>query len=524
MAGAGEAGGRRRPFALGRDEHRAGADRGRAKRPRYGGLSRGRGYHRPRPGKPGTQGTAGTAGTSRKTAAFQSCCLCCPCSLLRPWFPLFLVPSPTDFSTTVSHEALPLAPRPLGVPAAHRGRRRGARRGLPLPGARSAEPDAGVAAGDPRSSPGRPRRATGRRRGSPPSGSARMVLPAAFRLSGAAPAAVLAAGVLLRLRAGAPHRPAARLLPAARAPELPPPRRSRAPAARPWRPSPRAGSGRWLAGVWHPVAGAAGRRRPVYFLLWIGLEVGGPQDPPARGARCSFGQLLIPLSRRRGGLDRRRGPPPRGRPAPAGPSPPSSPPASRARRRDHPSRPAPREGPEPRPRPRDPAAGQPADDHPARRDGLDRGPHPHRVRAGRVPPSSGSSSRRWPRAASSRAGGGGPAPRPWKRASPSPTATRRPCPGFHRRTPWQILERLLRSRPDGTVLGRIRLWCDPRRIDSRQIELLDRLLPQMTASIQRCLLDREAREDPLTGVAMRRVLEKRLHEAHAALLRDRAAR
>jgi len=74
-------------------------------------------------------------------------------------------------------------------------------------------------------------------------------------------------------------------------------------------------------------------------------------------------------------------------------------------------------------------------------------------------------------------------------------------PGFHRRTNWQILERLLRSRPDGTVLGRIRLWCDPRRLDPREVELLDRLLPQTTASVQRCLLDREAREDPLTGVA-----------------------
>jgi diguanylate cyclase (GGDEF)-like protein len=88
-------------------------------------------------------------------------------------------------------------------------------------------------------------------------------------------------------------------------------------------------------------------------------------------------------------------------------------------------------------------------------------------------------------------------------------------PGVHRRTPWQILERQLRSRPDGTVLGRLRLWCDPRLIDPREVELLDRLLPQMTASVQRCLLDREAREDPLTGVAMRRVLEKSLHAAHA---------
>ena len=87
-------------------------------------------------------------------------------------------------------------------------------------------------------------------------------------------------------------------------------------------------------------------------------------------------------------------------------------------------------------------------------------------------------------------------------------------PGVHRRTPWQILERQLRARPDGTVLGRIRLWCDPRRVEPRQVELLDRLLPQMTGSIQRLLLDREAREDPLTGVAMRRVLEKRLHDGH----------
>jgi len=88
-------------------------------------------------------------------------------------------------------------------------------------------------------------------------------------------------------------------------------------------------------------------------------------------------------------------------------------------------------------------------------------------------------------------------------------------PGFHRRTQWQILERQLRSRPEGEVLGRIRLWCDPRRLDPQHVELLDRLLPQMTLSVQRCLLDRQANEDPLTGVAMRRVLEKRLHEGHA---------
>jgi diguanylate cyclase (GGDEF)-like protein len=86
-------------------------------------------------------------------------------------------------------------------------------------------------------------------------------------------------------------------------------------------------------------------------------------------------------------------------------------------------------------------------------------------------------------------------------------------PGFHRRSNWQILDRPLRD--EGRVLARLRLWCDPRLIEQPGILLLDRLLPQMTASVRRCLLDREAREDPLTGVAMRRVLEQRLHAAHA---------
>jgi diguanylate cyclase (GGDEF)-like protein len=97
---------------------------------------------------------------------------------------------------------------------------------------------------------------------------------------------------------------------------------------------------------------------------------------------------------------------------------------------------------------------------------------------------------------------------------PEPERFAPALPGFHRRTPWQILERQLRSRPEGTVLGRVRLWCDPRRVEPREVELLDRLLPQMGLSVQRCFLDREAREDPLTGLAMRRILERRLHEAH----------
>jgi diguanylate cyclase (GGDEF)-like protein len=86
-------------------------------------------------------------------------------------------------------------------------------------------------------------------------------------------------------------------------------------------------------------------------------------------------------------------------------------------------------------------------------------------------------------------------------------------PGFHRRLPWQVIERQLRV--DNKVMARFRLWCDPRRLDSERLELLERLLPQMGATVQRCLLDRESREDALTGLATRRVLERELHEAHA---------
>ncbi len=94
-------------------------------------------------------------------------------------------------------------------------------------------------------------------------------------------------------------------------------------------------------------------------------------------------------------------------------------------------------------------------------------------------------------------------------------------PGLHRRTAWQVVERSLRS--DGRLLARLRLWCDPRRVDAETLVLLDRLLPQMTASVEHCLLGREAREDPLTGLALRRVLERRLNEAHARCCEDGGA-
>ena len=86
-------------------------------------------------------------------------------------------------------------------------------------------------------------------------------------------------------------------------------------------------------------------------------------------------------------------------------------------------------------------------------------------------------------------------------------------PGVHRRTPWNILERHLRS--EGKVLARLRLWCDPRLLDPQGVELLDKLIPQATVSLQRCLASRESREDALTGAVLRRVLEKRMHEVHS---------
>jgi len=89
-----------------------------------------------------------------------------------------------------------------------------------------------------------------------------------------------------------------------------------------------------------------------------------------------------------------------------------------------------------------------------------------------------------------------------------------PLPGVHRRAAWRVLERSLGAQ--GGVSARLTLWCDPRRLAPEDLELLEALLPQMAASLHQALLDREAREDPLTGVAVRRVLDRRLHAAWAA--------
>ena len=95
----------------------------------------------------------------------------------------------------------------------------------------------------------------------------------------------------------------------------------------------------------------------------------------------------------------------------------------------------------------------------------------------------------------------------------APGAAPPPLPGFHRRGAWELIERELRA--EGEPLARLRLWCDARRLEPAGQQLLDELLPQMGASVHRALLDREAKHDPLTGVAVRRVLESRLQAAFA---------
>lgn len=95
--------------------------------------------------------------------------------------------------------------------------------------------------------------------------------------------------------------------------------------------------------------------------------------------------------------------------------------------------------------------------------------------------------------------------------APDPGASPPPLPGIHRRRGWRVIERRLEI--DGRRLAWIRLWCDPRRIEPEEVEILDRLVPQLGAWVHRALLDREAREDPLTGVPVRRLLERALTDA-----------
>ena len=100
---------------------------------------------------------------------------------------------------------------------------------------------------------------------------------------------------------------------------------------------------------------------------------------------------------------------------------------------------------------------------------------------------------------------------------PRPPQRPQMLPGIHRRATWRVIERqLILQTPEGEdeTLATIRMWCDPRRVETGAEELLDTLLPQMAASVHRARLDREARLDPLTGVPVRRVLEAGLQRAY----------
>ncbi|MCB1008428.1 MAG: GGDEF domain-containing protein, partial [Acidobacteria bacterium] len=97
---------------------------------------------------------------------------------------------------------------------------------------------------------------------------------------------------------------------------------------------------------------------------------------------------------------------------------------------------------------------------------------------------------------------------------PAPPRQPPALPGIHRRGSWQVLERDLEV--EGERLGKLRLWCDPRRLEPRAEELLAALSPQMSASVRGAFLDQVARTDRLTGAASRRVLEARLVDAFNA--------
>jgi diguanylate cyclase (GGDEF)-like protein len=94
---------------------------------------------------------------------------------------------------------------------------------------------------------------------------------------------------------------------------------------------------------------------------------------------------------------------------------------------------------------------------------------------------------------------------------PEPPEAPPTLPGIHLRTSWKVLERELATQDEALAL--LRLWCDPRRVRPEALELLDTLLPQMTASLARALLGRLALRDPLTDLPDRRAFESHLGRA-----------
>lgn len=95
---------------------------------------------------------------------------------------------------------------------------------------------------------------------------------------------------------------------------------------------------------------------------------------------------------------------------------------------------------------------------------------------------------------------------------PQPAARPPALPGVHRRASWHVVEGDLVVEDE--ALAVVRAWCDPRRLDPEAEELFRSLLPLMASSLHRARLDREAKLDPLTGVPVRRMLERRLQQAY----------
>jgi diguanylate cyclase (GGDEF)-like protein len=84
-------------------------------------------------------------------------------------------------------------------------------------------------------------------------------------------------------------------------------------------------------------------------------------------------------------------------------------------------------------------------------------------------------------------------------------------PGIHRRRRWRVLDRRLEAADD--TLGCLRLWYDVREANRETVALFDSLLPQLASLVHRARLDEEASRDPLTGAALRRVLDDALVDA-----------
>lgn len=101
---------------------------------------------------------------------------------------------------------------------------------------------------------------------------------------------------------------------------------------------------------------------------------------------------------------------------------------------------------------------------------------------------------------------------------PSPGTHPPSRPGIHKRPEWKVLTHALTS--GDRLLGYLRVWCDPRSLTAEEEAALASLTPQLASSLDRALLDRQARQDPLTRVAVRRVFESRLAGAHAESLDD----